>query len=130
MKKTEETLSLFMMGQPAFETEFTSISGDKFKDALPFKINVVDDFKSAQVIAWNGVTTPKSSAVGEEILKRLQEGVVLLYVSEPRTLFKGHPFLKFISLENIKVVEVSGSDLLPEEILLALQKCWEKIKHV
>lgn len=130
MKKNEEFLSLFIHGQPAFETEFTSIRGDKFRDALPFTLKIVCDFREAQVIVWNGVTAPKSSAVGEEILKRLQDGVVLLYVSEPRTLFKGHPFLKFISLENIKVVELSGTDLLPEEILMALQRCWEKIKHV
>jgi Ni,Fe-hydrogenase III small subunit len=130
MQKKQESLTIFSLAQPLFETEFFSLKGDKFRDALPFGLEFVDNFQSAQVIAWNGLVTPKSSEISESILKRLQEGAVLLYIGEPRTLYKNHPFVKFISTENMKVVTLSGYDALPEELLLALQQCREKMQHV
>ena len=130
MAKEIPPLKLFCLSQPLCVTEWVSLLGDKYAQALPFKVKLVFDVAEAQVIAWNGIITPTSAASQEAISQRLSQGTILLLMGEGRTLLQGHPFVKFADTATYKVVDLAGWSVLPEELLSALQQCWEKINHV
>lgn len=130
MNKQKPKMTLFCLSQPVVDTEWASLLGDKFSQAMPFELSLSTELGTAQVIAWNGLLTPKSIDVYEMVLSKLRDGAVLLLLGEARTLFQGHPFVKFADTTNFKVVELPSWAILPEELLNGLELCWEKIKHV
>jgi hypothetical protein len=51
-------------------------------------------------------------------------------IGESMTLLKDHPMVKIQNTENLNVVEVPGWNVLPEEILVAIETCQKKSGHV
>lgn len=130
MKKIEDkSLKIYNFSHPLVKTEWMSILGDKYRDALPFSWEIVDDHTSADVIVWDGVIGPKSKAINS-VLEELKKAKILLLMGEGMTSLKSHPLVNLIDLDQIKYVEVSGWSILPEDILSALETCYQKFSHV
>ena len=130
MKKNEISLKVFFLSQPLLHTEWISLLGDKYYHSLTFKLEVTKDLASAQVIAWDGVITPKNATYMKEVIQSLSDKKVLLIQGEASTLLKTHPIVSQINLESHSYVELPGWSALPEEMIAALEICRQKVGHV
>lgn len=130
MKKNNEYLNIFCLSHHLKDVEWSSLLGDKYQEALPFQINLVEDLSEAHIIAWDGIISPKISTQYDQLLKKLEASALLLLMGETRTLLRNHPFVKSVDTTGMRVVELPGWSILPEELLAALQSCWEKLKNV
>lgn len=130
MKENTITLKIFNFSHPLTDTEWITILSDKFCHALPFKWEYINDFNSAQVIAWDGIITPKNQSIVAEMIKSIKGNKILLLIGESQTLYKGHPIVKLLDTHQLNIVEIPGWNILPEEILAALVKCYQKLIHV
>src|SRR5262245_24748613 len=121
MKKTETVLNLYLLGQTTLASEWTSLLGDKYREALPFAWAFTDSIDEAQVIAWDGVTTAKSHYYFAPVIERLKEKkAVLLLQREAYTLFNDDPFLAFVRPEDLHCIELPSGNVLPEDLLFAI----------
>ena len=128
-QKTKPLLKIFCMSQPLLTTEWPSLLSDKFLSALPFEVELTADPDQAEVIAWDGLISPKF----ERLLPKVQallSGKILLLMGEAQTLFRHHPFMRVFSTGDHKTVHLPGWSVLPEEVLSALVECYEARKHV
>ncbi len=125
-----EILTIFCFSQPLVHTEWWSLLGDKYCHSLPFQWKIVEDPNEAKVIAWDGVITPKGNSRVVQLRKLLGEGRILLLQGEARTALARHPLVELISLEGIKVVELPGWTVLPEELIHTLEQCFQKLADV
>ena len=107
-------------------TEWRSILGDKYCHALPFDVVQTERLEEASVIAWDGVISVKGRRLLEQVASELKRGKVLLRMGEAETLFKNHPFIKIFNSPEIATIQLSGWSVLPEEILAALEVCYQK----
>ncbi len=130
MNKQVPTLRVFCLTQSLCHTEWTSLLGHKYAEALPFTVELVDELKDAQVIAWNGLVTPKLDACLAPLIERLNKDAVLLLMGEAHSLYRQHYSVKYADIAGWKVVELPSWSVLPEEILSALSRCREKLPHV
>lgn len=129
--KNETELMICLLGQTTLLAEWASLAGDKYRSALGFPWRFTDDVDAAQVIAWDGVLTAKSSFYFTPVVERLKEGkAVLLLQREAWTLFNDDPFLTFVDPKDLKVVELASGNALPEDLLAALIAAREKLGHV
>lgn len=112
-------------------SDWSSLLGDKYRHALPFSWSFTDDPKAASVIAWDGLMTPRSRPVLEQVQELLkEEGKILLLQIEALTLFKEHPFIQYLDLDQIRYVELPLGGIVPEDILSALETCHKKLNNV
>lgn len=123
-------LKIYLLPQPLFSTEWLSILGDKYVNCAPIRWEFVEDIKDSHVIAWDGVITPKYTFHLEEIQNQLKSGKILLLQGEARTLYKNHPFVELVDLNQLTYVELPGWSVLPEQIIAALLQCHQKLAHV
>lgn len=130
MNENKQLLKIFNLGHPLLVTESFSILGDKFLHALPFDFEYVQDMSSADVIIWDGILTPKNHDLVQVILEEMKKSKVLLLLGESMTLFKNHPVVKMFDPTNLNYVEVPGWNVLPEELLAALELCYQKLQNV
>lgn len=130
MKEKIRLLKIFNFSHPLMNTEVLSLLGDKYRETLPFQLELSSDYNSSDVILWDGVMTPRNHKIVEKILRDVKTGKVLLLIGESLTLFKDHALVRSLSTENLNCVELPGWNLLPEEILMALETCYKKSKHV
>jgi Ni,Fe-hydrogenase III small subunit len=128
MKKERALLKIFTLSHPLLETEWLSLLGDKYSGALEFDFIIVDDVNEAQVVVWDGIITPKNTFYIKPLLEKIKTSKILLLQGEMRSLFTGHPFVKMVNLENMKYVELPGLSVLPEELLGALEQCYQKLQ--
>lgn len=129
MKEKQRTLRIFNFSNPLSNTEILSVLGDKFKNALPFKWEFISDYKSADVIMWDGVITPKNKYYVEKIISDSNQKIILL-VGESVTLLKESPVARLVEMDRSNIVELFGWTLIPEEILAAFQTCYQKLNYV
>ncbi len=130
MKEKKQLLKIFNLGHPLLVTESFSILGDKFLHALPFEFEYVQDMGLADVIIWDGILTPKNHDLVQSILEEMKKSKVLLLLGESMTLFNNHPIVKIFDPTNLNYVEVPGWNVLPEELLGALELCYQKLQNV
>lgn len=130
MKEKISSLKFYNFSHPLLNTEVLSLFGDKYERALSFSWEFTSDYETADVVLWDGVVTPRNTQQAERILSDVAKTKILLLIGESMTLFRGHSLVKSFSLEGIRVVELAGWNVLPEEILLAFESCYQKIKHV
>lgn len=129
--KKETGLKIYLLSQTSLLAEWFSLLGDKYLHALPFNIEFTEDINAAEVIAWDGFYNAKGAYYLEEVISRIKsKKSVLLFQYEAFTLFKDDPYLIAINLENEQYVELSGGNILPEDLLSALDMCFKKIHHV
>lgn len=129
--KNEFELKIHLLDHTILATEWTSLLGDKYRYALDFNWSLVDNIQDANVLAWDGILTAKNHQMMKKMLETVkEEKKILLLQREAQTLFEGHPFVKFISTTNLNVVEVDSGNILPEDLLRALETCFRKLSHV
>ena len=124
------SLKLYLMSNPTLNSEWSAIFSDKYAYALSFTWEVVESPEFADVIAWDGVITPKLELYIDRIFKRLENHAILLLQGEARTLYENNPYVKSLKLDQLRYVELPGWSVLPEEILMALTVCHQKLNHV
>ncbi len=130
MKDKVAPVKIYNFSHPLMNTEWLSIQSDKFSRSLPFEWQMVNDYASAEIVVWDGVITPKNAEITSAMFKDFKDSKVLLLLGESMTLLKNHPTVKMLNPEGLRFVEVAGWNILPEEILSALEVCREKLKNV
>ena len=130
MEKKIVPIKIYLFSQPLLTTEWLSLLGDKYSRALKFNWEFADSLEAADVIAWDGVMTSKLRLYQDRLFKKIEGGAILLLQGDMRTLYENHPFVKLISLDQLRYVELSGWSVLPEELLMALISCHQKLTNV
>lgn len=130
MKEKVAPLKIYNFSHPLMNTEWLSIQSDKFSRALSFEWEMVSDYAASEIVVWDGVITPKNSEIVSRMFSDFKETKVLLLLGESMTLLRNHPIVKMLNPTGLRYVEVAGWNILPEEILSALELCREKLKHV
>lgn len=130
MKEKIAPVKIYNFSHPLMTTEWLSIQSDKFSRTLPFEWVMVNDYASAEIVVWDGVITPKNAEITSSMFKDFKDSKVLLLLGESMTLLRNHPIVKMLNPEGLRYVEVAGWNILPEEILSALELCREKLKNV
>jgi hypothetical protein len=130
MAQKKAVLKIFSLGHPLVTTEWRSILGDKYCHALPFDYVISDKMEDATVIAWDGVISLKQRRILPEIEAQLKKGKILLMMGESQTLFQDYQIVKIFNSPEIATIQLTGWSVLPEEILAALEACFQKIAHV
>ena len=131
MKTPEQVLKIFIMPQSLIYPEWSSLLGDKFKDALPFKWEMTGSVDEANVIAWDGFMTAKSKDLMESVVEKMKERKqILLLQHVGQTMFVKHPYVEYVNTSDLEVVELPAGNLLPEDLLSGLDQCHKKMNHV
>lgn len=104
--------------------------GDKYCHALPFEVVFTENLDEAAVVVWDGVISLKMERVFPAIEEELKKGKILILTGESQTLYKNHPNVRFFHAPEIATIELPGWSVLPEEILAALENCYQKITNV
>lgn len=130
MSKKDFSLKIFCLTQPLITTEWLSLMGDKYKHSLPFPFEFVETIEEAHVVAWDGVISVKMKSLMEEISAEFSRGRIYLRMGEATTLYKDSSMVELFTLPDSQIVGLPGWNVLPEEMLNALEKCYQKIKHV
>lgn len=103
--------------------------GDKYRSHMYFETVIVQTPEEAKVIVWDGVLTPKSAPVINDVIDRADKNSVFLITGEGQTLFQDHPFVK-LSGRTDAAVFLPPSRSLPEDLLEALEECRKRLNHV
>ncbi len=130
MKEQVAKIKIFNFSHPLMVTEGLSLLGSKFSRALPFEWSLTNDFTEAQIVIWDGFINPKNETIIKSMLTQSASSKILLVMGETATLFEGHPILKKADLSSVKYVELPGWNILPEELLSALEECYKKMTNV
>jgi len=130
MGQQKAVLKIYSLGHPLMTTEWRSILGDKYCHALSFDFLITENIEEASVIAWDGVISLKQRRLQPEIEAQLKKGKILLMMGESQTLFQDYPLVKIFNSPEIATIQLTGWSVLPEEILAALEACYQKISHV
>lgn len=129
--KNEKELKIYLLAQRTLHIEWASLLGDKFRNALSFPWAFTDKIEDADVVAWDGFMNMKGSYYLEGVLSSVRSGKkILLLHREAYTLFKGDPFLMLPDFPEAHCVELPGGNVLPEDLLTAIEQCREKLKNV
>ncbi|HXH76324.1 MAG TPA: hypothetical protein VNJ08_15235 [Bacteriovoracaceae bacterium] len=129
--KKENELKVYLLAQTTLLPEWISLMGDKYLHALPFTVQFTEEINEAEVIAWDGFLSSKGAYYLGETISRIKAGKVLLLLQrEAFTLFKDHPYLTYIDPDPDHYVELPGGNVLPEDLLSALETCYKKLQHV
>lgn len=130
MKKATP-LRIFSFTHSLVETEFPCLLGDKFVHALSIPWEMTSSISEANVIAWDGIITPKNNSYVQKIKTLLEEGRILLLLPNQWTIFNASSPVKIFDTREVQgIVELNGAGPVPEEILMGLKTCYEKINHV
>lgn len=123
MKKNSSIL-LFNFSHFLIDSEVPALLGDKFFQGNKLTLVLTREVEKADVIVWDGIITKKNRTFAEKILDELKKNKALLLLrnnagEDPR-----------LNLEEVKYVELSSWSVLPEELMMALEECHKKLKHV
>lgn len=130
MKEQRKNYKIFCLANSMMSTELLTLRGSKYADALPFDFEFSQNLQEASIIAWDGVIASRASREIQKIIEALRNGKILLLLGESYSLFKGFPSVETLPLENLNVVELTGWTVLPEDLLVGLEKCHQKLSHV
>lgn len=130
MDKNKFSLKIHCLWQPLPYPEWSSIIGDKYCHALPFEIILTDKLDDAAIVVWDGIIPLKMERLFPEVEDQLKKGKILILTGESPTLFKNHPDIRLYQPSEVAVIEIPGWPVLPEEILAALETCYQKIVNV
>lgn len=130
MNKNKPELKIYCLNQPVISTEWKSILGDKYCHALPFIPSLTTEIEESSVIAWDGVISLKMRRILPKIVGQLQSGKILLLVTDSESLIKNQDQIKLFDPQGVVSISLNGWTLLPEEILGALESCYQKKNHV
>lgn len=130
MKENPQPLKVFPLSTPLVFTELLSVTGDKYKTALPFPWEITRDFSSADIIVWDGMETLKNQKIVQKVIGNLSAKKILLLVDGASTLHGKQSPARVVKIENPHFIELRGWNILPEDIISALEACQKKLEHV
>jgi Ni,Fe-hydrogenase III small subunit len=130
MKERKTNLKIFNFSHPIMNTEILSLIGNKYVHALPFDWQLTYDYDCADILLWDGLITLKNQSSVNRMVNDSKSSKVLLLIGESMTLLKKHPIIKILDTENLNYVELPGWNILPEEILSAIETCYKKLRNV
>lgn len=125
----KNTLTVYRLGGPLLSTEWSSLMGDKYRGHMDFETVLVQTPEEARVIVWDGVLTPKSAPLINDVMAKANPNTVFLITGEAQTLFQDHPFVK-LGARPEATVFLPPSRTLPEDLLEALEECRKRMAHV
>lgn len=123
-------MKVFHLSHPFEDTEWLSLSGDKYASALSFPLEETTTAQEADVVLWDGVMTPRTQAHVYSVLHSLSDRQILLLLGEARTLLEHSPFVKLFESRSVRIAELCGWSILPEQILSVLDKCQHALAEV
>jgi hypothetical protein len=130
MANTKPVLKIFSLGHVLMTTEWKSILGDKYCHALPFDYLITENIEEASIIFWDGIISLKRRNLQQEVESLISRGKILLIIGESSTLFQNHKMIQYFQSPDSSTVYLNGWSVLPEEILDALDACYQKMIHV
>ena len=130
MKENQQILKIYSLSSPLLFTEVFAILGDKYNSALPFRWELTRDLSSAHIVLWDGVVTLRNKNLVQSTLSKLNPGKVLLFINGSATLLKESFTAQVIEPGNVPMVELKGWNILPEEIISAIEACQKKLTYV
>lgn len=126
MKTVTNVKKIFLMSQPLGNLEWLTLLSDKYLANQGFHIETTWDFDSADIIAWDGVISPKLELYLPRILENLNRGKILILMGEARTLLQKHSIISLLDLKGLNVIDLPGWTIIPEDIILALSSDRQK----
>lgn len=129
MKEKSKKLKFYNFSHPLLDTEILSLLGDKYISALPFSLELSQNYDECDVVLWDGLISPRRNSFLERVLRDVREKKLLLLLANSDSLFRDHPIVSIVEYQD-RVVKVGGMGLLPEDILDAFEKCFQKLNHV
>lgn len=130
MKEKNKRLSLFNFTSSIKDTEIFTLLGDKYFRALPFELEFSSHYEKADVIIWDGIETPKNKKYVERILDDVTRGKCLIVTGASYTLKNEGMALQNLDSKKYRYFELPGWNILPEQLLKALEDCHQKARHV
>jgi hypothetical protein len=130
VKNNNFVLKIFCLGYPLLNYDWSSLLGDKYRNALPFEFTFTDKMEEASVIIWDGIISQKMGKVIEEIESHFEKNKILILTGEPFKLYETQPSIALFKPNDILTFELPGWNILPEEILALLDKCYKKLMYV
>ena len=130
MKEKKQTLKIFLLSSPVVATEIFALLGDKYTNALPFRWEMTTDFSSAQIVIWDGVLTLRNQSVMRSVASKMVPGKILLFLNGSATFLKDNPVAGVMELDKVPLVEVRGRNILPEDLISAIEACQKKLSYV
>jgi hypothetical protein len=122
------TLTIYNLNNPLFRTEWVSLLGDKYFQALNSEIVLTDKLELADVIVWDGLVSPKMSRLLAEFLSKVKADRYLVLVGEG---FSQNDYVSSFEAKNLaNVFHISGWTALPEKLLELLNHLSQKKKNV
>jgi hypothetical protein len=130
MAEKRKLVKIFSLSHTLQSTVFISLMGDKYRHALPFDFTLTESIEESDIVAWDGVITIKLKRLLPVIEENLKRGKILFMMGEAQTLLMNHPFAELFQKQEIETVQLTGWSVLPEDMLMALESCYQKINHV
>ena len=130
MKENKPDLKIYCLQHPQFITELRSILSDKYCHSLAFNPTVIHELAHADVIVWDGIISSKMKRVLPDLKQFLTQGKVLLLIEEPKTLVEKNQFVQVFDSDGFNNIVLNGWTLLPEDLLHALDTCFQKMTNV
>lgn len=130
MKENKPVIKIFNFSNPLMTTEWLTLHGNKYAGILPFEWVLTSNYSEAEVVAWDGIITPKNQDIVSKLIDDFKSSKILLFIGESTTIFKDHPVVQMVDTSGIRFVQLNGWSILPEEILSALEECYQKLKNV
>jgi hypothetical protein len=129
--KNSKVLKIFLLSRSSLAIQWSSLMGDKYSHALPFPWEFTTHLHDADVISWDGFMNSKSSYYYQEVIEVLKDKKSLLILeNEATSLYQKNSFLSRICLDDIPFIELSGGNVVPEDLLAALEECHKRLGHV
>jgi hypothetical protein len=128
--KDQKVLMIFNRAPESVRHAWEALLSKKYIYSLGFTWAFTDSLEEAHIIAWDGLRTAKNGEVFDRMVLELDKGKALILHREAFTLFKDHGFAKFLERKGEFVFELYSANLLPEDILFALDQLQKKMIHV
>lgn len=130
MKEIKPELKIYCLPNPALYTDLRAILSDKYCHSLPFDLSFTTQLTEANVVVWSGVLSVKMKRILPELVQALRQNKVMLLIEESSTLMERNPIVQTIDHSDWPTIKLNGWTLLPEDILPALEQCFQKITNV
>ncbi len=130
MKVIKPDLKIYCLQNPVAATEFRAIFGDKYCHSLAFNPVFTTHLGESDLIVWDGLISVKMKRILPELRQSLSQNKVLLLIEDSMTLIEKNFFVQFFDSEDYPTVKLNGWTMLPEDLLPALEQCFQKMKNV
>jgi len=127
MKKIK--LNVFVSLLTTSSQEWLSLEGDKFSFNLPFSLDFTGDLKSSEVIVLDASYPNETAVLIEKELELIDPLKSKLVILNYFSTFSHSSDLRKIDVSKFERFDLDPSQVLPEDFLGVLHKCYEKLNN-